>query len=220
VTGASSGIGKATCKALTGYGAKVVGTGRNEDALAALKAEGGIHDFVVADVTKEGECGRVVKTAADIMGGLSCVVNAAGGLQGGALGNADLSNYHYNMVLNTQAPFEIMTHAVPYLREQKDNNPSIVTVSSVNGKQSFAQCAAYCMSKAAVDQLTRCASVDLAKDGIRVNSVNPGVVATNLHRVSRCSCWYTQCVPGMALQPFANFLFSRRGCQKKVTKAF
>lgn len=188
VTGASSGIGKATCSILTAYGAKVVGTGRNEEELIALKNEGGIYDFVVADITKEGDCERVVSGAVSILGGLTTVVNAAGGLRGGAVGAIDLENYNYNMKLNTQAPFEIMAHAIPHLKEQKDKFPSIVTVSSVNGKQSFAACASYCMSKAAVDQLTRCASIDLAEFGIRVNSVNPGVIKTNLHKV-RFAFW-------------------------------
>lgn len=183
MTGASSGIGRATCKVLSGYGAKVVGSGRNEKELIALKSEGSIYDYVVADIIQDGECGRLVTKAAEILNGLTTVVNSAGGLRGGAIGDADLENYHYNMKVNTQAPFEIIYHATPFLKEQMGNNPSIVTVSSVNGKQSFASCAAYCMSKAAVDQLTRCASVDLAKEGIRVNAVNPGVIKTNIHRV-------------------------------------
>jgi NAD(P)-dependent dehydrogenase (short-subunit alcohol dehydrogenase family) len=189
VTGASSGIGKSTCQILTGYGATVIGSGRDEAALAALKEEGSVQDYVVADITRDGECDRLVREAANLMGGVvTTVVNAAGGLQVGAMGDVGLDNYQYNMRLNTQAPFEIMTSAVPYLKATssvgKDINPSIVSVSSVNGKQSFPGCATYCMSKAALDQLTRCASVDLAKYGIRVNSVNPGVVKTNLHRVS------------------------------------
>lgn len=108
VTGASSGIGQATCQVLSGYGAKVVGSGRNEEALVAMKAEGSICDFVVADITQDGECGRLVTKAAEILDGLTTVVNAAGGLRGGAVGDADLKNYQYNMKLNTQAPFEII----------------------------------------------------------------------------------------------------------------
>jgi NAD(P)-dependent dehydrogenase (short-subunit alcohol dehydrogenase family) len=173
---------------LTKYGASVVGSGRNMEALKALKDSGEIVDYVVADVTREGECRHLVDTAVAILNGLTTVVNAAGVLQGGAMGdNVDLANYHHNMITNAQAPFEIMVHSIPHLREQKQAFPSIVNVSSVNGKQAFAACVAYCMSKAAVDQLTRCASVDLAKYGIRVNAVNPGVIETNLQKTGGLS---------------------------------
>lgn len=183
VTGASSGIGKSTCEILTAYGAQVVGAGRAESSLQAMKEAGSILDYVVVDITQEGACSRLVEQAVAKLGGsLTTVINGAGGLRGGPVGTADLDNYHYNMRLNCQAPYEIILAAVPHLK--KNPTSSIVTVSSVNGKQSFASCASYCMSKAAVDQLTRCASIDLAKDGIRVNAVNPGVIQTNLHRVS------------------------------------
>lgn len=185
MTGASSGIGRATCKVLTSYGASVVGTARNEEALQSLKDEGGITDYIVADVSKEGECQRIVEESVNILGGLTAVVNNAGVLQGGAMGSVSLANYEFNMKTNTQAPFEIMMHAIPHLKKQTD--ASIVNVSSVNGKQAFAGCVTYCMSKAALDQLTRCASVDLAKDGIRVNSVNPGVIETNLQKAGGLS---------------------------------
>jgi NAD(P)-dependent dehydrogenase (short-subunit alcohol dehydrogenase family) len=196
VTGASSGIGKATCEVLTKYGATVVGTGRNEMALLELKTTGGIFDYVVADISATGECQRVVEKAVELMGdSLTTVVNAAGVLQVGAIDNVDLANYEHNMNCNTKAPFEIMCHAIPHLKKQKDCFPSIINVSSVNGKQSFAGCVTYCMSKAAVDQLTRCASVDLAKYGIRVNAVNPGVIATNL-----------QLTGGLSAEQYASFL--------------
>ncbi len=149
-----------------------MGAGRNEASLRQLKDQGHIVDYVISDVSVAGECERLVSESVAILNGLTTVVNNAGVLQGGAMGLVDMSNYHYNMITNTQAPFEIMMHAIPHLR--KSENASIVTVSSVNGKQAFAGCVAYCMSKAAVDQMTRCASVDLSKDGIRVNAVNPG----------------------------------------------
>jgi len=188
VTGASSGIGKATCEILTRECASVVGIGRNVAALEQLKAIGGIQDFCVADITKTGECKRAIEAAAETLNGLTTVVNCAGVLQVGAMGSVDLENYQYNMLTNTQAPFEIMVHAIPFLKQQhKDSSPSIVNVSSVNGKQSFAGCVTYCMSKAALDQLTRCASVDLAADGIRVNAVNPGVIETNLQKAGGLS---------------------------------
>lgn len=177
----------------------MVGTGRNEPALRQLKDEGGVIDYVVADLAAAAgpggngdgsACKSVVESAATLLGGeLTTVVNAAGVLQGGALGSVDcdLRNYRHNMTINCQIPFEIMAHSIPYLRKQKSCHPSIINVSSINGKQSFAGCVTYCMSKAALDQLTRCASIDLAPDGIRVNSVNPGVVETNLQRTGGMS---------------------------------
>ena len=79
----------------------------------------------------------------------------------------------------------MMSHAIPHLRKFAEKYPSqasIVNVSSVNGKQAFGGCINYCAAKAAVDQMTRCASVDLAGLGIRVNGVNPGVVSTPLQK--------------------------------------
>ena len=144
VTGSSSGIGRSVCEILSRNGAKVVGVGRNEAALVALQEVGGIVDYIVADITVTGECQRVVELAAEKLEGLTTVVNGAGVLQGGAVGEIGLENYQYNMRCNTQAPFEIMIHAIPYLKKQKELFPSIINISSVNGKQSFASCATYC----------------------------------------------------------------------------
>jgi NAD(P)-dependent dehydrogenase (short-subunit alcohol dehydrogenase family) len=206
VTGASSGIGRAACKVLTDNGAMVVGSGRDLDALQSLQNDDkSIVGYIQIDLAAEvGGCQRLVADAVQMLGGtLTTVVNAAGALRGGAVGSPEtnLQNYEFNMKINAQVPFEMITAAVPFLKQAAAAaaessssssssssticcSPSIVTVSSVNGLQSFPGCATYCMSKAAVDQLTRCASVDLAPYGIRVNSVNPGVVKTNLHRVS------------------------------------
>ena len=184
VTGASSGIGKATCTALAAEGATVVGVGRNEASLKELADAGHLAGYVVADLVEDGACKRVVEEALSKLGGeLTTLVNNAGILKGGAAGDpgTDLSNYEKNMGLNTRVPFELMHLTVPYL-EKHPNVASIVNVSSVNGKQAFAKCMSYCMSKAALDMMARCASVDLAPKGIRVNNVNPGCITTNLHR--------------------------------------
>jgi len=74
-----------------------------------------------------------------------------------------------------------MQLAVPYLEKTRG---CIVNVSSVTGLRAFPGILAYCVSKAGADQLTRCAALELAEKGIRVNAVNPGVVRTNLHRRS------------------------------------
>ena len=72
-----------------------------------------------------------------------------------------------------------MNLAVPFLAKSRGN---IINLSSVAGLRSFPGVLAYCVSKAAVDQLTRCAALELAPKGIRVNAVNPGVVVTQIHR--------------------------------------
>jgi NAD(P)-dependent dehydrogenase (short-subunit alcohol dehydrogenase family) len=72
-----------------------------------------------------------------------------------------------------------MQHSVPHLAESRGN---IVNVSSVTGLRAFPGILAYCVSKAGLDQLTRCAALELAPKGIRVNAVNPGVVVTEIHK--------------------------------------
>ena len=84
----------------------------------------------------------------------------------------------------------MMQWSIPYIRSATEDRRKleshttgcIVNVSSVNGLQSFGGTAAYCASKAAVDQLTRCAAIDLAPFGVRVNAVNPGVILTELQK--------------------------------------
>ena len=94
--------------------------------------------------------------------------------------------------INLRAPFRLMRAAADALAAARG---SIVNVSSVTGLRSFPGVLAYCVSKAGVDQLTRCAALELAPKGVRVNAVNPGVVVTNLHRRS-----------GMADDAYATFL--------------
>jgi len=85
------------------------------------------------------------------------------------------------MSVNARAPFRLMRAASAHLATRKG---SVVNVSSVNGLRSFPGVLAYCVSKSAVDQLTRCAAIEMAPLGVRINAVNPGVTVTNLHRRS------------------------------------
>jgi NAD(P)-dependent dehydrogenase (short-subunit alcohol dehydrogenase family) len=81
--------------------------------------------------------------------------------------------------VNLRAVFHLMQLSIPHLESRRGN---IVNVSSVTGLRAFPGVLAYCVSKAGVDQLTRCAALELAGKGIRVNAVNPGVVRTQVHR--------------------------------------
>jgi NAD(P)-dependent dehydrogenase (short-subunit alcohol dehydrogenase family) len=143
--------------------------------------------IIAGDLTSDGEAQRIVDSAVASLGGLTTLVNCAGVLKGGAFGSdaCNLDNFLYNFNGNTKSVFEMMQHAIPHLKIAGAANAggaSIINVSSVNGVQSFGGVASYCASKAAVDQLSRCAAVDLAPFGIRVNAVNPGVICTELQK--------------------------------------
>ena len=183
VTGATSGIGQACAMAFAGAGAKVVCVGRKEDALSELEQklrETGSEVLTIrADVAREDEAERAVQHAVGVFGGLDVLVNAAGHISSGTIENTSLDAWDDMMNVNVRAAFVLMQKAVPSLIERRGN---IVNISSVTGLRAFPGVLAYCVSKAALDQLTRCASLELAAKGVRVNAVNPGVVVTQIHK--------------------------------------
>jgi NAD(P)-dependent dehydrogenase (short-subunit alcohol dehydrogenase family) len=180
VTGASSGIGRASALGFAREGASVVLVSRDQGALAAVAAEAaGPAAVVAADVTANDTPARVVGEAVARFGGLDVLVNAAGIIGTASTDQTPDELFDRMMAINVRAPFRMMREAFPQLRERRGN---IVNVSSVNGLRAFAGVAVYCSSKAALDHLTRCAALDWAPHGVRVNCVNPGVTVTNLHR--------------------------------------
>jgi NAD(P)-dependent dehydrogenase (short-subunit alcohol dehydrogenase family) len=183
VTGASSGIGRATALEFAKNGIAVVGVGRNESELdslsSAMRDAGGSVKSVSADVTDPSQIDRIVSETMGHFDRMDILVNAAGILKGGNIENTTLDEWDLMMDINVRTVFNLMQKCVPFLEKTKGN---VVNVSSVTGLRSFPNVLAYCVSKAAVDQLTRCSALELAPKGIRVNAVNPGVVVTNLHR--------------------------------------
>ena len=181
VTGATSGIGRAVALRMACEGARVVGVGRREEALRQLEEEaaraGGTVRAMRADVTTDAE--RVLRETVATFGALDVLVNAAGIISNGTIETTALEEWDRVMEVNVRAVFRLMQLAVPHLERTRGN---IVNVSSVTGLRAFPGVLAYCVSKAALDQLTRCAALELAPKGIRVNAVNPGVVRTELHR--------------------------------------
>lgn len=196
VTGASSGIGRATAVALAQAGAAVAAVGRDAEALEHTIAdcvhEGATAIAVAADLTALAGPDDIVRHTVSRFGGLDVVVNAAGIIAMGGTDNTADELWDRVMDLNVRAPFRLMRAAFPHLKERRG---AVVNVSSVNGQRVFPNLAAYNTSKAALDQLTRCAAIDWAPHGVRVNAVNPGVTVTNLHRRS-----------GMAEDAYAAFL--------------
>lgn len=188
ITGASSGIGEATARRFAQAGASVGLIGRNEENLSqivnSINQEGGQAFPIVVDLATSSGPKEAVEKAVEKFGKIDILVNAAGIISMGNISNTSMQAWDEMMHINLRIVFELMQLVLPFMKAPYGN---IVNVSSVTGLRSFPGVLAYCVSKAAVDQLTRCAALELAEKGIRVNSVNPGVVITNLHRRSGMS---------------------------------
>jgi NAD(P)-dependent dehydrogenase (short-subunit alcohol dehydrogenase family) len=183
VTGASSGIGKATAKLFANQGAKLTLVGRKQAALdellRSITGQGGEAIAIAADVTVEKDCESIVRDSVAKFGKLDILVNAAGIIANGTIENTTLQQWDDMFKINVRSVFYLMHLGVPHLIKTKGN---VVSVSSVNGQRSFPNVLAYCSSKAALDHMTRCAALELASKGVRVNAVCPGVTVTQLHR--------------------------------------
>jgi len=187
ITGASSGIGKATATLFAKHKYRLSLSGRNEGALAEAanecqKAGDLPKDHVlttVGDLREKKVAGDLIKRTIDKFGRIDVLVNAAGMLTMGSVEDSSLDDYDLLMDVNVRSIVQLTKLAIPHLLSTKG---TIVNVSSVNGTNSFAGVAYYCMSKSALDQFTKCLALELAPKGVRVNAVNPGVIVTNVHR--------------------------------------
>jgi NAD(P)-dependent dehydrogenase (short-subunit alcohol dehydrogenase family) len=156
VTGATSGIGRATALRFAEAGARVALVGRDGEGLgrtaSEVKGRGGEAVEIQADVTDEAHARRAVETAAGQLGGLDVLVNAAGSISNGTVETTPLAEWDAMMNVNLRSVFHLMQLAAPHLEKRPG---SVVNVSSVTGLRAFPGVLAYCVSKAGVDQLTR-----------------------------------------------------------------
>lgn len=194
ITGASSGIGAATAVMFSKLGAQLVLTGRNQANLesVASQCEGTQPVTVVADLDKEEDVENILKVTMETKGSLDILINNAGVLEMGSIEATSMEQYDRVMNTNVRAIYQLTMLAVPHLVKTEG---CIVNVSSVNGLRSFPGVLAYNISKSALDQMTRCVALELAPKKVRVNSVNPGVVVTNLQKRG-----------GMSDEAYASFL--------------
>jgi NAD(P)-dependent dehydrogenase (short-subunit alcohol dehydrogenase family) len=191
VTGASSGIGRACALGLGAEGANVALGGRRrtrlDEVATAVKAAGGRTLVLEGDVREESTCARWAKACDEAFGGLDGLVNAAGVIGNGAVDATEPAEWDRVMDSNARSLYLMTRAAAEALKKRKG---SVVNLSSVAGSRPYAGLAAYCVSKAAVDMITRCAALDFAPHGVRVNAVNPGVVVTELHTVNNAVADY------------------------------
>ncbi|MEO3784053.1 SDR family oxidoreductase [Actinocorallia sp. B10E7] len=171
VTGAGSGIGRATALAFARAGARVLGVGRRKEA---LDTTAGLHPAIAvhaADVCAPGAPEEVVEAAAALCGGVDVLVNNAGATRMMPLEEATAEGIAELFALNVTAPGLLARAALPHLRRAKG---TIVNVSSTYGHRPLPGAAHYAASKAALEHLTRSWALELAADGVRVNALAPG----------------------------------------------
>ena len=197
VTGAASGMGRATATVFAREGAKVAVTDRTLDdaerVAAEIRAEG--HDATAwaLDVSDAGAIARVIPEIAERLGGLDCLVNNAGVPAG-----APIDAANYEAVWERALPILLTAHpriiraALPYLRKSK--SPRIVNIASTEALGATARDSVYAAAKAGVTGLTRALAVELGKEGITVNAICPGPINTGM----------TQGIPEGDKQTFAN----------------
>jgi meso-butanediol dehydrogenase / (S,S)-butanediol dehydrogenase / diacetyl reductase len=182
VTGSTTGIGEACARVFAESGAKVMVSGRNAErgrAVAlAIQAAGGSAQFAAADLRAPGACERLIGDSIERLGGLDILVNNAGILYtANALETSD-EQWLDTMAVNVSALFYLSRAAVRHMKTV--GRGAIVNVASEWGLNGEANHVAYCASKGAVIQITRCMALDHARDNIRINSVCPGEIHTRM----------------------------------------
>uniref|UniRef100_A0A1I7V0D4 Short-chain dehydrogenase/reductase SDR n=1 Tax=Caenorhabditis tropicalis TaxID=1561998 RepID=A0A1I7V0D4_9PELO len=190
ITGSSFGIGRETALLFAKEGAKVTVTGRNEERLQGTRQallDSGIPEtnilIVPADITTSSGQDTLISKTLERFGKLDILVNNAGASipdsQKRTGINQGIETYEQVMRLNVQSVIEMTQKVRPHLAKSKGD---IVNVSSIVAlKAGWSRTPYYPLAKAALDQYTRSAAIDLIHEGIRVNTVNPGIVATGFH---------------------------------------
>lgn len=181
VTGAASGIGRATALRLAAEGASVWCADVNADGVAETEQmitdRGGVARSSRCDVTDPAACAAIVADVVEAFGGLDVLANIAG-IGGSSLTeNETLDRFQAMFNVNAAGPFNLSQAALAQLLERKGN---IVNLASTAGMIGQAYCAAYCASKHALVGLTKAMAIEYGRKGIRINAVCPGGVNTNI----------------------------------------
>jgi NAD(P)-dependent dehydrogenase (short-subunit alcohol dehydrogenase family) len=187
VTGASSGIGRATARLAAEEGAELILVGRRAEALEsaaeACEAAGGSAHPLPLDLTETGAPERLSRAVDERGGVLHLLVQSAAQTLSGSVEETKPEEWDRLLAINLTAPYRVVRALLPSLRRGK--SAAIVHVASTLAFGAIPRAAAYCASKGGLVQLTRALALDLAPEGIRVNAVCPGAVDTPMLRVDR-----------------------------------
>jgi NAD(P)-dependent dehydrogenase (short-subunit alcohol dehydrogenase family) len=175
VTGAGTGIGRATARAFAVEGARVVAIGRRSEPLRQTAA--GHHGItpLSADITADDGPERIVRSVSETFGRLDVLVNNAGIVHGGTLGTLTPQRIAAQIATNLVAPILVAQAALPLLEA---SGGVIVNVSTAVGQRAWPGNSVYAATKTALDLLTRSWAVELAPRGVRVVAVAPGAIDT------------------------------------------
>lgn len=181
ITGAASGIGRACAIRFIEEGASVFLTDLNKDAGEQLLTElaaGEAAEFMAADVSQAADIDNLVATALARFGRLDiCVCSAGVGPQPGPFYEADIDDFDRVMGVNVRGPFLLGQQVAKHMMAASIPG-SIIHISSVGGELAVPEVPAYCVSKAALNMLTKVMAVTLGPRGIRVNAIGPGATNT------------------------------------------
>lgn len=178
VTGASSGIGAATARAMAAAGATVVAGARRVERLEELAASADGEVFPLAlDVTDEQSVRAAVATATDRFGGLDVVVNNAGVMLSGPILGADTAEWDRMVRTNLLGTLYVTHAALPHLLARKG---TLVQISSTSGRTASAMGGVYAATKFGVNAFTESLRQEVTERGVRVVAIEPGMVDTEL----------------------------------------
>jgi NAD(P)-dependent dehydrogenase (short-subunit alcohol dehydrogenase family) len=179
VTGAASGIGRASAELLAAEGARVVLADIAEGGRAVADAIGGDTAFVLTDVTSTDDVRALVDGTVERWGRLDVLVNNAALAIGGSAGEISEDDWRRVLDVNLSGVWRGMRFAIPHMLE--GGGGSIVNVSSVQSLVGFVGWAGYAASKGGINSLTQQAAVEYAPKGIRVNAIIPGTILTGMN---------------------------------------